>query len=106
MVSYTQESKNRVRHSVIKTAIDHLTANRSSSCCVRRSYVRDLYDYFMDMDESHEQTEVKRMDLGYMREWEQMHSEKVGHKHPSELSVCYLSGPEPENDFKEFVSLL
>lgn len=105
MVSYTQESKNKVRHSVIKTAIDHLTTNRSSSCCVRRSYVRDLYDYFMDMDESHEQTEVKRMDLGYIREWEQMHSEKVGHKHPSELSVCYLSGPEPENDFKEFVSL-
>lgn len=105
METYTQESKNKVRHSVIKTAIDYLTTNRSNACCVRRSYVRDLYDYFLEMEESHEQTEAKKIDLRYIQAWEQMHAEKVGVKSPAELSVCYLSGPEPENDFKEFVSL-
>ena len=29
----------------------------------------------------------------------------IGRKSPEELSVCYLSGPEPENDFLEFVSM-
>lgn len=105
MGTYTQETKNKVRHSVIKTAIDYLTTNRSHACCVRRSYVRDLYDFFLEMEESHEQTEVKKIDLNYIQAWEQMHAEKVGVKSPAELSVCYLSGPEPENDFKEFVSL-
>ena len=105
MDTYTQESKNKVRHSAIKNAIDYLTTNRSNACCVRRSYVRDLYDFFLEMEESHEQTEVKKIDLNYIQAWEQMHAEKVGVKSPAELSVCYLSGPEPENDFKEFVSL-
>ena len=42
MDTYTQESKNKVRHSAIKNAIDYLTTNRSNACCVRRSYVRDF----------------------------------------------------------------
>lgn len=105
METYTQESKNKVRHSVIKTAIECLTTNRSSACCVRRSYVRDLYDFFLEMEESHEQIETKKIDFNYIRVWEQMHAEKVGCKSPAELSVCYLAGPEPENDFKEFVAL-
>ena len=105
MDTYTQESKNKVRHSAIKNAIDYLTTNRSNACCVRRSYVRDLYDFFLEMEESHEQTEVKKIDLSYIQAGERMHAEKVGTKSPAELSVCYLSGPEPENDFKEFVSL-
>ena len=104
MDTYTQEPKNKVRHLAIKTAIDYLTTNRSNACCVRRSYVRDLYDFFLDMEESHEQTEVKKIDLNYIRAWEQMHAEKIGVKSPAELSVCYLSGPEPENDFNELVS--
>ena len=34
-----------------------------------------------------------------------MHANNLGVKRPEELSVCYLSGPEPENDFAEFVSM-
>ena len=37
--------------------------------------------------------------------WERMHSNLMGIKRPDELSVCYLSGPEPENDFQEFISM-
>lgn len=57
------------------------------------------------MDEEHEQLEASKIDLDYIREWERLHGDIVGHKRPSELSVCYLSGPEPENDFHELISL-
>lgn len=104
-VTYRQETKNNVRHAVIKRAVELLTTNRSSSCCVRRSYVRDLYDFFIHQDESHEQSEALKIDLDYIREWEHMHTDYLGYKRPTELSVCYLSGPEPENDFNEFLAM-
>lgn len=104
-MTYRQSVKNTVRHKVLKRAVELLTTERSSACCVRSSYVRDLYDYFIEMDEEHEQLEASKIDLDYIREWERLHSDTVGHKRPSELSVCYLSGPEPENDFHELISL-
>lgn len=105
VISYKQETKNIVRHRIIRKAVELLTIDRTNSCCVRNSYVRDLYDYFIQMKETHEQEEVLKIDPSYIREWERMHSNLIGFKRPDELSVCYLSGPEPENDFLEFVSM-
>ena len=59
-MSYKQETKNAVRHTVIRKAVDLLTTKRAETCCVQRSYVRDLYDYFNDLTESHEQEEAKK----------------------------------------------
>lgn len=104
-VTYRQETKNTVRHAVIRRAVEMQTTERSQACCVRHSYVRDLYDYFNDLAESHEQEEARKIDVSYIQEWESMHANNLGVKRPEELSVCYLSGPEPENDFAEFVSM-
>jgi len=41
-VSYKQETKNLVRHTVIKEAVQLLTNQRSDACCVRRSYFNAL----------------------------------------------------------------
>ena len=103
--TYKQETKNTVRHTVIRKAVEMLTVRRSDACCVRNSYVRDLYDYFLSLPESNEQREALKIDQGYLRAWEHMHSNLIGNKRPDELSVCYLSGPEPENDFNEFVNM-
>ena len=104
-VTYKQETKCIARHQAIKRAVQLLTTNRSSACCVRQTYVRDLYDWFINQDESQQKTEALKVDIDYIREWERMHSEYISSKRASELSVCYLSGPEPENDFNEFISL-
>lgn len=104
-ITYKQETKNIVRHKIIRKAVEMLTTSRSDACCVHRSYVRDLYDYFSQLSESHEQDEVKKIDPSYIQEWEHMHFNNIGAKRPDELTVCYLSGPEPENDFQEFVSM-
>lgn len=103
--TYKQETKNHVRHTVIRKAVEMLTVNRAEASCVRNSYVRDLYDYFVSLPESHEQIEASKIDRAYIREWEHMHSTLIGYKRPDELSVCYLSGPEPENDFNELVDM-
>ncbi len=104
-ITYTQETKNEVRHNVIRRAVEALTTFRSDACCVRRSYVRDMYEYFLQLHETHEQEEARKIDIDYIREWEHIHSNSIGVKRPEELTVCYLSGPEPENDFKEFIAM-
>lgn len=103
--TYKQETKNQVRHRIIRKAVEILTVGRSDACCVRNSYVRDMHDYFTHLPESHEQSEAQKIDLAYVREWEQMHINTIGFRKPDELSVCYLSGPEPKNDFDEFVTM-
>lgn len=105
LYTYKQKIKNQVRHTIIREAVESLTVGRSNACCVRNSYVRDLYDYFACQSETHEQIEAAKIDPSYIREWEHMQSSIIGFKRPDELSVCYLSGPEPENDFQEFVAL-
>ena len=86
-ISYRQSTKNAVRHKVLKRAVELLTAQRSAACCVRSSYVRDLYDYFKDLDESHEREEASKIDPEYIREWERLHSDNIGYKR---LSYPYV----------------
>lgn len=104
-ITYKQKEKGIARHTVLKRAIELLTVERQSSCCVRQSYVRDLYDYFIEQEETREQIEASKIDLKYIREWESIHELSQGTKRAEDLTVCFLSGPEPENDFTELVSL-
>lgn len=97
--SYTQPQKNKVRHFVIRRAVELLTTMRSEACCVRNSYVRDVYEYFLNKEESHECEEAEKIDPSYIREWEKLQLNAIGNKGVEELSVCYLAGPEPINDF-------
>ena len=82
-----------------------LTTSRASSCCVQRDYVRNIYEHFLSQDETREKEEAEKIDVSYICAWERNHEQCIGHKRPHELSVCYLSGPEPENDFSELISL-
>lgn len=86
-------------------SIDLLTTNRNKSCCVERSYVRKVLDYFLSLEESKEKEEALKVDLNYVKSWESLHDSCVGIKRSEDLVVCYLSGPEPQNDFKELISL-
>ncbi len=102
---YTQKIKNNVRHKMIKQAINTLTINRTKSGCVDSDYVRNIYDYFIDLEEGKAYDEALKIDINYIIEWERQRNIQIGNKKPEDLTVCYLCGPEPENDFKEFISL-
>lgn len=104
--SYHQFSKNVVRHNALSYAINILTFKREKSPCVKRDYVRNLYNFFtMTEDESTIKNECEKIDSKYILEWERLHDSCIGVKRPSDLIVCYLCGPEPDNDFSELTSL-
>lgn len=104
--SYNQYSKRLVRHSVLSWAVEILTSKREQSCCVERNYVRRVYDYFvMTEDDSRDKREALRIHPKYISNWEKLHDVYTSVKHPEDLTVCYLSGPEPDNDFKEMIAL-
>lgn len=90
---------------MLKYAVESLTVNRSQSCCVKRQYVRDLYDYFINECESKDAIEANTIKTEHIVDWERLHDSCIGHKRPETLNVCYLSGPEPKNDFLELISL-
>ena len=104
-ITYKQKTKQVVRHRMIRRAVELLTQERDSLCCVRRNYVRDLLDYFMGLEESNELKEAKCIDTSYVRMWENIHSQYIGNKRVEDITVCYLAGPEPENDFAELISM-
>ena len=103
---YRQKEKNKVRHSIIYKAVRCLTQERELAAIVKRDYVRRVYDYFNDTtDISSNKNEVQLIDKKYITSWEELHDAYISKKSVKELSVCYLCGPEPNNDFLEFIEL-
>lgn len=87
-------------------AVEILTNKREQSCCVERNYVRKIYDYYtLSEDLSSNKCEAEKIDISYIINWEKLHDSFIGNKRPDELVVCYLSGPEPNNDFNELTHL-
>ncbi len=89
----------------LKSAIRKLTTERMQCCCVENSYVRNLYDYFAKEYDGKILKEIQSIDGEYIKEWEKFHRTCIGEKRVEELTVCYLCGPEPENDFKELLNM-
>ncbi len=106
MYDYKQNNKSHIRQKILSNALDILTSDRQQSCCVSRKYVRQVANHFLQMDEEDPvYKETKKIQSTYLTAWEALYDSTVGYKVPSDLSVCYLSGPQPENDFNELVSL-
>lgn len=49
--------------------------------------------------------ETEKINLPFITNWEKLHDSVIGVKRPEDLSVCFLCGPEPNNDFQEFINL-
>lgn len=104
MITYNQPIKCKARHDAIAKAIKIVALDRSKSSVVERGYVRNLYDYINSKDEiSKDKLEIKCIDKQFIISWEKLHDSCEGVKRVEDLKVCYLCGPEPDNDFKEFV---
>ena len=103
---YDQPEKRMIRHNIIFSAVKSLTQERESSTCVSRDYVRKIYDSFVNTkDDSSNKTEAKLIDKSYIVSWENLHDTYTSAKTVKDLTVCYLCGPEPNNDFQELIDL-
>lgn len=104
--NYNQFLKCKDRHLAIKHAVEALTQFREESCCVKRNYVRNIYDFLtLTEDDSAVKREAQKINLSHIRQWESLHDSFISTRRPADLTVCYLSGPEPLNDYSEFVNL-
>lgn len=103
---YDQPDKRIVRHNIISSAVKCLTQERGSSTCVSRDYVRKIYDSFVNTKEdSSNKKEAELIDKKYIISWENLHDTYTSVKEVRDLTVCYLCGPEPNNDFHELTDL-
>ncbi len=68
--------------------------------------MRRLYDYFtLSEDVSQNKIEAQKIKVSYITSWEKLHDSFLETKRPEDLMVCFLSGPEPDNDFQELINL-
>lgn len=104
-ISYKQNEKQEMRHRILLETIEDLTINRQNACCVKRNYPRKVYDYFFSLIESPEKDQVEKMSKKYIMDWERLHDSFLEKKRPEDLVICYLSGPEPQNDFNELINM-
>lgn len=102
---YNQFIKQKVRQEILKHVINFLTTKRSEACCVRNSYVRELYEWFISQSYDIKSKQVaKKLPIEYIKLWEDFHQSFTGYKVAKDLTVCYLSGPQPMNDFEVLTS--
>lgn len=104
MVSYKQDSKNKIRNCIFGNAIDILTTRRDNAAVVSVDYVAKAFEYFKyskDKLYRHCYNEYYNQEL--IKFWEEFHSSFVRPKEAKDLKVAYLCGPEPMNDFAELI---
>ncbi len=104
--TYNQPQKEKARKEMFKHVINMLTSSRSEACCVRNSYVREIFEELRDNSfQSNDAREASQLSLKYIELWEEFHKAHVAVRLPKDLTVCYLCGPEPMNDFRVLVEL-
>lgn len=104
--TYDQSKKRIIRHRVLSSAVKFLTQERENVACVSRDYVRKVYDSFTNSEEdSLNKRETQLIDRKYIISWENLHDAYTSKKEVRDLTVCYLCGPEPNNDFQELTEL-
>jgi len=104
-VNYRQSVKCKVRHTVLGSAVSSLTNSRNEATCVSRTYLRELTDYFCEDVGSKNAVEAKKVSSNCIVQWESFYDATIATKKVSDLTVFYLAGPEPQNDFNELISL-
>jgi hypothetical protein len=100
---YSEPEKVLARQLALQYAVELLTSRRDEAAVVPQDYVDRVHDVLLanKFDSQH----VNLFDKRVAQAWQQLRGGVVGTKTPKDLTVAYLAGPEPLNDFRELVSL-
>jgi hypothetical protein len=101
---YAQPQKRRARTLALSHAIEILTSRREFAAVVAKGYVAKVKQTLQER-ENRDAYVAGKCDAALIEEWENLRESRVGQKAPSDLTVAYLTGPEPLNDFRELVRL-
>lgn len=101
---YNQPQKVRARTLALKHAVEVLTIRRTNGAIVDQDYVARVKKTLTRRANFDAKTASRCSDES-IKDWELFWQSKVGVRSPADLTVAYLAGPEPMNDFLELVQL-
>lgn len=103
MRNYNQESKNRVRELMLKSAVVALTSKRHSSELLDRKSLKVTFDHFLSLIEPALRSQSQFSELriaaeAELTQWMEFDTSCNTRRKACELKVLYLCGPAPTND--------
>lgn len=101
---YNQRQKKTARNVALNHAVEILTGKREKAAIVAQDYVRQVRDDLVKREGLDKHVAAKCDDKTILA-WQDFWLGKVGARKAEDLVVAYLAGPEPMNDFDEFVRL-
>lgn len=105
MTEYSQPTKVRARTLALSHAVEMLTTRREHAAVVPKDYVARVQRLLSEREGTLDAYAAASCHEHLISDWEAFWFSKVGSKAPSDLTIAYLAGPEPLNDFRELVKL-
>ena len=103
--TYRQPSNEAARRAALSHAVGILSIDRHQATCVRETYVREVRDHLASRGTSYDKDVASCLSDHRVLLWEEFFRSRVGQRAMKDLTVCYLAGPEPLNDFRVLVDL-
>jgi hypothetical protein len=100
---YSEPEKMLARQRALQYAVELLTKNRDEAAIVPENYIERVHSILMAGE--YNRRHVNLFNQQIVGAWQQLRSGVIGTKTPRDLTVAYLAGPEPLNDFRELVNL-
>jgi hypothetical protein len=102
-VPYSEPEKLLARQHALQYAVELLTKKRDEAAITPHNYIERVHKVLMANE--HDRPQVNLFKKEIVGSWQQLRSGVIGTKTPKDLTVAYLAGPEPLNDFRELVRL-
>ncbi|MFL9676111.1 hypothetical protein ACXUPC_10765 [Pseudomonas marginalis] len=103
---YKQASKQIARSKALTHAVELLTTRREDCAIVPRDYIDKVVAKMSDPSQHPDYTSAAKVcKTEDIESWKNFRKSVVGSRTPSELTVAYLSGPEPTNDLEVLIEL-
>lgn len=104
--TYKQPIKHTARTNALTHAVDLLTKRREKCAILPANYISRVIANMKGRDDDWNyqaaSSSVNRKDID---SWKSFRASSIGSKSPGDLTVAYLSGPEPTNDLETLIGL-
>ena len=102
---YSEPQKVKARQLALGHAIRLLTSRRHAAPAVPINHVERVKAELMRSGIPGDRHFARKCHTAFIRMWEDLWTSCVGSRRAGDLTVAYLAGPEPLNDFRELVRL-
>lgn len=103
--AYDQPTKAKARRRALTHAVQLVTSRRDAAAIVPADHPERIRDYLLKSENSGDRAAARACKSEDLESWRNFRATAVGVRTPSEITVAYLAGPEPENDLAVLLEL-